>query len=573
MPSLDITNFKSPFQTYLGPPCTRLHFNESTSLRCAFKEGQRVGPTWKVCFRIQHKTKFERSHISMQNGVSIKAVATMDLDYLVQSQSEGGEKNHLSLISDGNCEPNQLSTDDSAELDENERLRRMKISKANKGNVPWNKGRKHSPETLRKIRERTKLAMQDPKVKMKLVNLGHAQSKETRVKIGQGVRIGWERRRERLALQETCCLQWQNLITEASRKGIHGEDELQWDSYETLDRELEKEWQESIERRRSMPRPKGGRRAPKSPEQRRKISEAISAKWADPEYRDRVFSGLTKYHGTPVGAVRRSPRRRQMEDANAMKSSPIKKQEMLNSGGSTGKAGPKSKEISTPSYTDPLANSKLEMLKKIRKQRAAMETKKKEATERARLLIAEAEKAAKALEVAAMSNPLARATLAETRKLIAEATRSLESIDNGQINSHAQDQQVLNTSTPNPELIKTYMNGKHHLTQSDNKFENFGFDKLALQNVMNGTEDPDTINNVRERSENAGLGYLSCSLQSGNATFEHNCPATQEKIVAEGVRLGAEMGISQFRKTESSASATATRKKWVCGRLVEVEDD
>uniref|UniRef100_A0A0E0M695 Nuclease associated modular domain-containing protein n=1 Tax=Oryza punctata TaxID=4537 RepID=A0A0E0M695_ORYPU len=68
-------------------------------------------------------------------------------------------------------------------VDERERLRRMRISKANKGNTPWNKGRKHTPETLQRIRERTRIAMQDPKVKSyqghvvkkKLMHLGHAQ--------------------------------------------------------------------------------------------------------------------------------------------------------------------------------------------------------------------------------------------------------------------------------------------------------------------------------------------------------------------------------------------------------------
>lgn len=107
-------------------------------------------------------------------------------------------------------------------------------------------------------------------------------SDETRVKIGVGVRMGWQRRRKKLMVQERCCLLWQNLIAEASRKGFFGEDELQWDSYEIMDEQLRKEWLESVEMRKTMPRPKGSRRAPKSPEQRRKISEAISAKWADP---------------------------------------------------------------------------------------------------------------------------------------------------------------------------------------------------------------------------------------------------------------------------------------------------
>lgn len=82
-------------------------------------------------------------------------------------------------------------------------------------------------------------------------------------------------------VQEGCFFEWQNLIAESARKGWVGEEELQWDSYKTLDKQLKQQWLESMEKRKNMPRIKGSKRAPKSPEQRRKISEAISAKWAD----------------------------------------------------------------------------------------------------------------------------------------------------------------------------------------------------------------------------------------------------------------------------------------------------
>lgn len=55
------------------------------------------------------------------------------------------------------------------------------------------------------------------------------------------------------------------MIAEAARKGNAGEDELQWDSYRILDEQLKQDWLESVEKRKMMPRPKGSKRAPKSP--------------------------------------------------------------------------------------------------------------------------------------------------------------------------------------------------------------------------------------------------------------------------------------------------------------------
>ncbi|CAL5439038.1 unnamed protein product [Camellia sinensis] len=354
------------------------------------------------------------------------------------------------------------------------------------------------------LQAKNKISLTQPmQVKMKLVNLGHAQSEETRMKIGNGVQTGWERRREKLKLQETCYFEWQNLIAEASRKGFVGEEEKQWDSYEILDEQLEQEWLESVEQSRKMARPKGSKRAPNSLEQRRKISEAISAKWAetcyfewqnliaeasrkgfvgeeekqwdsyeildeqleqewlesveqsrkmarpkgskrapnsleqrrkiseaisakwaDPArayvafsaenaYRDRVCTALYKYHGTPVGAERKR-KRRPSSERQPRTQNPTKKKanDTDNSTGNVTESQKRRTRLRSnmPLFKDPLASSKLEMIKNIRAERAAAENKKTEAIERAKLLKAEAEKAAKALEAAATRSPLAQAS-------------------------------------------------------------------------------------------------------------------------------------------------------------------
>lgn len=317
------------------------------------------------------------------------------------------------------------------DVDERERLRRMRISQANKGNTPWNKGRKHSPETLQRIRERTRIAMQDPKVKKKLMNLGHAQSEETRVKISEGVRRGWSLRLQRLMVQDGCFVEWRDMVADASRKGFAGGVALQWNSYKILTEQMRQEWLENLQKKRSMPRPRGNRRAPKTPEQRRKIAEAIAAKWLDQDYRERVCSGIANYHGSPAGI--KTPRKPRPAGETGVKRETTKKKPMqartLSLEDAHGKGAAVKRKKSTAPYKDPMAGEKLEMISKIRAQRAALEIEKKEAIRRARSLIAEAEKAADALEIAAATSPFAQASLIEARKLVTEARLSLQCVD------------------------------------------------------------------------------------------------------------------------------------------------
>lgn len=73
----------------------------------------------------------------------IKAVATLESTRV----SLSGEGFNLKVDADSalSGSEHQVSSEDLTELNEREKLRRMRISKANKGNTPWNKGRKHSP--------------------------------------------------------------------------------------------------------------------------------------------------------------------------------------------------------------------------------------------------------------------------------------------------------------------------------------------------------------------------------------------------------------------------------------------
>ncbi|WOL15143.1 hypothetical protein Cni_G23924 [Canna indica] len=542
--------------------------------------GRNFGIKWNHHICIPRKLYLQRHCLGNRRRHIVKAVATSTQQSVVPTEYDTklllGSDLHVKKVQ------NQPSNDETPEVDHRERLRRMRISKANKGNVPWNKGRKHSPETLQRIKERTRLAMQDPKVKMKLVNLGHAQSKETKIKIGAGVREGWRRRHEKLLLQEGCLFEWQNNIAESARKGHAGEDELQWDSYKTMDKQLKQEWLESIEARKTMSRPKGSRRAPKSPEQRRKISEAISAKWADKEYRARVCSALAKYHGTTVGVERRQKKTSGETHVNSKKKT-TKFNSTSQEERSIKKVISKRRRNSTPVYKDPMASHKLEIIKKIREQRAAKEA--KEATERAKLLIAEAEKAADALEMAALKSPLAQASLLETRKLIAEATRSIESIEIG--TSTAQDLEVNNslnssgplndiqnsTGVPSTEMFsRKLVNGFHDFDlfpSSETNHKKLDSDMLTLQTAVDGWE-PLTATQTTENSVELDLPLHTKSAQKGSETSAYI--TSQAVINNHSARADIRMSEGKSNVPFMTLSVKS-KKKWVCGRLIEVEEN
>ncbi|KAL2621920.1 hypothetical protein R1flu_002125 [Riccia fluitans] len=375
-------------------------------------------------------------------------------------------------------------------IGEREKLRRQRIGLANKGKVPWNKGRQHSPETIERIKQRTYQAMHSPQVKAKLkLNPRHPQSDATRFKIREKLREQWDLKKKTRGYQEACLKEWKQYVAEAARVGALGEQEYEWNSYSKLKRKLRDYSRPPIDSGTNRPK----QRRARSEEHRLKIAAAIRAKWEDPEYIQKVREGMVKVGKTlpekkkkknpPASPAKRtgvferktsleiavdqsfidavmsdekSSRTFQIEsevlDKKAAVSVPvstvkshvkssIRKVNLLErvtqkseSGRVEGPAGrkqlPPSSDI-PPRFVDSKAQENLQKLKILQANRAIMEQRRRESAYHARLLMAEAEKAALALEAAATKDEFAMASLSETRRLMAEAARLIQTAESG----------------------------------------------------------------------------------------------------------------------------------------------
>lgn len=547
------------------------------------------------------------------------------------------------------------------EIHEKERKRRKKISQANRGKMPWNKGRKHSPETIARIKERTKLALQNPKIRQKLSLVRRSESKKTKESIHATFRRGWEGRRQRLFLQEACLNDWKESIAEAARRGGDDEDELRWDSYEVLKKIMQQKWLQDVAMKVAMEKKLQQISACKSAEHKLKISEAIKAKWADPDYRQNVLTGMHKVLAencfrTPV----RTEKKHNVTASNAIKRD--KPPKAISQRLKTHPVARMCRKEPTsprkrfpPSYSDPLAGEKLQMIRKLRANRTAMELKRREATVRARLLIAEAEKAAKTLEAAAVIDASAQAFLSETRRLLDEAIHSVQNAESSRITNAPMQGRISEIPTytemlqtdnfvdsyevAGPSLLTSGgMSSVHQksLTASRPFYGNIALsapeeilsnNKLSDRNLCdhaNADSHPISTHNIGsaeepmsiDSAEGTVLEGTSQEVTGGDAMCQvvNNCVATNiacmadklehtdwkvEPLPAENIRReivssgevnslesfyanNEYMGHGIALKSEATPIQTGKgdvtttdqkRKKWVCGRLIEVEED
>eukprot|EP00850_Spirogloea_muscicola_P017652 SM000154S01387 [mRNA] locus=s154:119271:122634:+ [translate_table: standard] len=363
-----------------------------------------------------------------------------------------------------------------------ERRRRERISAANKGKTPWNKGIHHSEETKAKIRERTKLAMSNPE--------------ETRDKIKQTMRRVWELKKRAIADKNALLAEWKEHVALAAKIGGAGDEDLEWPVSRSSLRGARKgaaqeEVEQLPEKETPMKAPSGraGKRGPRTLEHRLRISEAIKAKWANADYRDKVQGRMRNCSprlrpvtsSTPIpvklsgnaatdrfvsdvmageniqtvkeakaqsqraGATLKTSR---LADPNLVMAPSCQPADALEAddldrhkrGPSAADGVPESTlraaesalcaaESSierASSFIDPFFNEKLTRIKTMQEERASASQQRWQMAETARMLMAEAERAASALESSASMDEATRASLLETRRLLAEAASAVE---------------------------------------------------------------------------------------------------------------------------------------------------
>lgn len=185
----------------------------------------------------------------------------------------------------------------------------------------------------------------------------------------------------------------------------------------------------------------------------------------------------------------------------------------------------------------------------------------------------EAEKAAKALEVAATKSPIARASLMETRKLIAEAIQSMESIETSQATPHGNDgcpfvasnEQINQVEKDTSAEIKGSnqaelgeVNGTLVVPTKD---KDFNFSNYGLHDFLNN-EDQLLPTSFRD----LGLSPLSFEslMKQSDSRNHHELPEQDQNSDYED-----EAG---FLKEETPPESVTLTKKWVRGRLIEVAE-
>ncbi|KAL4589022.1 hypothetical protein LXL04_001924 [Taraxacum kok-saghyz] len=189
--------------------------------------------------RLEHHPSPKLAFITSHRGLQLCSAFHSD-----NASNFLNSRNHLhSNYLERESSPSEINPDNffieqRSDRDKNEMERRMKIGRANKGRIPWNKGKKHTPGTRELISVRTKEALKDPKVRKKMSECPRTLSEETKAKIRVTITQQWRERIKKKRARERFISMWSEGIAQAAKRGGPGENELEWDSYEKMEQEI-----------------------------------------------------------------------------------------------------------------------------------------------------------------------------------------------------------------------------------------------------------------------------------------------------------------------------------------------
>lgn len=176
-----------------------------------------------------------------------------------------------------------------------------------------------------------------------------------------------------------------------------------------------------------------------------------------------------------------------------------------------------------------------------------------------------------------MKSPVAQASLIETRKLIAEAIQSIESIEEGCVTSNENGGYIsVDSAEPVGQVDKKMQSEKSTLSQSDqkevngnqflslSKNEDFNFHNFMFPRIVNGDSD--------EQLTSPGLNNYSLStLDFQSLIKESDSPKQFNQLETNRIINGTKVELKD--SNVASKAVAAVTKKWVHGRLVEVIEE
>ncbi|KAJ6423450.1 hypothetical protein OIU84_024410 [Salix udensis] len=201
----------------------------------------------KICPAYASISTFPRidDFVALQIGVDVEETTGSSKHYQSKISLDPAEKQTLSeeVQLDG-C---QYSAESINDLPKKRRKRKKKHG--NKGKIPWNKGRNHTAETRALIKQRTIEALTNPQVRKKMSGHPRAHSEAIRTKIRSSLRQLWGKRLKLKRLRERFFMSWSKSIARAAKEGGIDQQELDWDGYDKIKKEITlKQLQGAMER-------------------------------------------------------------------------------------------------------------------------------------------------------------------------------------------------------------------------------------------------------------------------------------------------------------------------------------